>query len=260
MGKKIYPYLVEAQKMNQYYNYLLESKYKLRFFDNKKDKELLDIFLPNIKNLMFWTVGISSSKKVSKNEFENMPNTLKSAVCTNYLCNIFENNNTTLICFKTGICFAITDDILAVEKAKNNNIKMESINLRSETTYSIQSQTNEAYLYMYILQLYKMIFMNKIQKEMHNPNLFNKTRNSYVKFIEQIYNVRITDNKEAMKLCEKWGKELGLDEYFIKVDNEFDLKYKNNKLNEQIATQRIFTLLFVVAIIIGIINLWGMIS
>lgn len=260
MARKIYPYLIEEQRLSGYYEILLDEKYKVKFFDKKKDKEVYDIFLPGIRNTLFWTFSVANNSAylANKTEFNKMSNDLKAAVCGTYLCNVFEKKDSLVICFKNGICFAITDDEKEAKKLKEYEAKMEMqvINLRDEDTYRVPAKEED--IYLYILELYKMIFMNKIQKDLQNSNKFDKTRNDFVKFTEKVYNIRITDDKEKLKKIEKWEIDLDLEKTYIKIENEFDLLYKNNKLNDNKNVERWFLVLFVVAIIIGIINLWGM--
>jgi len=59
--------------------------------------------------------------------------------------------------------------------------------------------------------------------------------------------------------CEKIKDDLKIENLYISVENQFDLLYKNNKLNENINTKRLAVLLLAVGIIIGVINLINMV-
>lgn len=260
--KKIYPYLVDTKKINDYYQMLFDNKFELKIFDKNKDKDIYDFFLPFIRNYMFWTFNINK-----KGEFDNLENKLKAAVCGNYDCNIFEKNDNTIICFNTGICFIITENTKAVDKIKKgySTKKLQDINLRDEDNYSIEkivskNKKDESNIipevYAYILQLYKMIYLNKVQKAIQVPEKFDRARNSFTKFTQEIYNVKITDNAEKKKLCEKWAEEFDLEERYIRVENEFDLLYKNSKLNDNKTLLTFAIGLSVVVVIIGVINLF----
>lgn len=260
--KKIYPYLIESKRIAGYYEMLLDDGYRLKIFDRKKEKEIYNYFLPVIRDYMFWTFHLKESKK---EEFEDLQDDLKAAVCGNYNCNIFEKGDSRVMCFSSGICFAITSnkkiaDTLVKYEEKE---KMKQINLREDECYSVPEEIagkdvmKAPELYAYVLQLYKMIYLNKIQKEIQLKNMFDKARNSFVSFTQKIYNVKETDkmNEEDENLCEKWAKELNIEQKYIKIENEFDLLYKNNKLNENQTIQRFCIVLFAILILIGIINL-----
>ena len=46
-----------------------------------------------------------------------------------------------------------------------------------------------------------------------------------------------------------------MDSLYVMVENQFELLYKNNKMNENISTKRFLIIMLVVFIIIGIANL-----
>lgn len=260
MGKKIYPFLIRERKINEYYEFLFKNNYNLKIYEKKKDEEVYSLYLPQIRNQMFWTFNLQGNKK----SFKELSSNLKASVCRTYSCNIFEKKESMVICFNNGICFSVTEDKNEAMKLKNYDAKidMNNINLRDEQSYDIpieiRNEEKAEYIYLYILQLYKMIFMHKVLKEIQNPAKFNKVRTDFVRFIEKIYNTRATDNADAIKICSKWEEILDLERLQLRIDNEFDLIYKNNKLNDNIKVQRMCILLFAITIIIGTINLWGM--
>lgn len=264
MEKRIYPYLISEQQMIGYYEILLDQKYAVKIFEAKNDKEIYDNFLPHMKNYMFWTFNISNSNisNVNKKEFSKMPNDIKAAICGDYTCNVFEKGESLIVCFKSGICFAITDNDKEAKKVKKfeAELQMKAINLRDEDTYEVpkKAKNSDLYMYLYVLELYKMIFMNKVHKNLQVSGMMDKARNDFVDFIEKVYNTKTTDNAECIKQCEKWDEELELEKNHIKIDNEFDLIYRNNKMNHDKSIKIWCLVLLITAIIIGMINLWGM--
>ena len=242
---KIYPYLIDEKRMAGYYELLLEDNFKVKIFDKKKDKEVYDYFLPIIREYLFWSFDLTLKGEFL--EYDKLKNDLKAAVCSRYSCNVFEKKSSTIICFHTGICFAITDDSkLLKDITKYEDLqKMEEINLRSEDSYELKDE-KETHKYAYILELYKMIYLKKIKKELRNPVLFDKARNGFVAFTQKLYALQETD-----KLKDK----LKLEEHYIIIENEFDLLYKNSKMNENVASKRFLIALLVVLIIIGVIIL-----
>lgn len=253
--KKIHPYLIDNKRIAGYYELLLESGFELRIFDKKKDKELAGYFLPLVKDYLFWTFGLTTKEAVR--EFKTLSNDLKAAVCARYKCNVFTNKKEdTVICFSTGVCFAITNDDKVLKSLTKymQGQKMQEVNLRNEDSYEFKDEKEE-HQFAYILELYKMIYLMKINKEMQKPNSFDKVRNDFVGFTQDIYVIKVTDKD---KFCEKLQADLKIDELYVLVENQFDLLYKNSKLDENINTKRFVILLLVVGIIIGVINLINM--
>lgn len=250
--KKIHPYLIDNKRIAGYYELLLEGGFELRIFDKKKDKELAEYFLPLVKDYLFWTFGLTTKESVR--EFKALSNDLKAAVCARYKCNVFTNKKEeTVICFSTGVCFAITDDDKVLKSLTKymQGQKMQEVNLRNEDCYEFKDEKEE-HQFAYILELYKMIYLMKINKEMQKASSFDKVRNDFVGFTQDIYVIKATDKD---KFCEKLQTELKIESLYISVENQFDLLYKNNRLNENINTKRLVILLLVVGIIIGTINL-----
>ena len=248
--KKIYPYIIDEGRMAGYYELLLEDKFKLRIFDKKKDNKIYEYFLPSIRNYMFWSFDLDLKEEIA--EYNKMKNDLKAAVCSRYSCNIFEKGESKVICFNSGICFAITDDEKLLKSlTKYEQLqKMEEINMKAEA-YKIKEEKEE-HLYAYILELYKLVFLNRVNKELQNPDLFDKARNDFVSFTQKVFGIEETDKD---KYCTELKEKLKLDKLYVTVENQFDLLYKNNKLNENLIYKRFILILLVVLIIIGIINL-----
>ena len=264
---KIYPYIIDEKRMSGYYEILLDNKFKLAEYNKKKNSEIYEYFLPETRNYVLWTFNLGENECTTSTEFNKMTNDLKACTCGNYYCNIFEKGNSIVICFETGICFAISDDEKEIKKIKKyeQTIDLEKINLRKEKYYAIPEEINKEginvnnpRLISYVIQLYKQVYLNKIQKEMQSEENFERSRSSFVKFTEKIFNLDETDKEEEKNLIENWKKELKLEETYIKVDNQFDLLYKNNKLNYNNDLVKFSIALFIVAIILGIINLWSM--
>ena len=251
--RKIYPYLIDEKRMAGYYELLLEDKFKLKIFDKKKDKELYNYFMPGIREYLFWSFNLNTKEII--NEYKELDNDLKAAICSRYECNIFEKDKDIVICFNTGICFAVTDDkSLLKTLTKYEDIQeMEYINLRAENEYELKD-SKEEHLYAYVLELYKLIYLNKVNKYLQNSNLFDKSRNEFVEFSQKVF---VIDETDKDKFCTTLKETLKLDKLYITVENQFDLLYKNNRLNENLMYKRFTIILLVVFIIIGIINLFN---
>lgn len=247
--KRIYPYLIARKRMQWYYETLLDDGYKIKFFNKKNNKEIYNFFLPTVRDYMFWTFNILNTK-----EFEKMTNDLMATVCINYDCSIFQKGDTQVVCFNSGVCFIITSNSAEAADLKEyrERIEMKQINLREDISYDIyeiSKDENQNYIYMYILELYKMIYLEIIARDIQNPNKFDKVRRDFVRFTGSIYNVEITDDIKGNELAKKIEHTLDLDSRYIKIDDEFDLMYKNNKLNDK-KYRKILTIIILIILIL----------
>ena len=68
-----------------------------------------------------------------------MQNDLKAPVCSDYDCNIFVKGEDEVVCFRTGVCLALTDDPHVLEKLKTYEARqdMADINIRDTDSYPI---------------------------------------------------------------------------------------------------------------------------
>ena len=250
MEKRIYPYLIKSKSMAGYYELLFDEGFELRIFDKKKDKEMYNFFLPTVNNYMFWTFNLTDVKG-----FNQMKNDLKAPVCSDYDCNIFVKGDSEVICFRTGVCLALTDDPHVLEKVKTYEARqdMEEINIRDTDSYPILD--NDVDKYMYIIQLHKMIYLNKLLNCMKKESLLDKARNSFVEFTTKFYDVKITDDKEAENKLKRWADDFEIEDKYLKADNQFDLIYKNSRINDYKAKQNLLIGASVVLLIVSIVLL-----
>ena len=250
MEKRIYPYLIKSKSMAGYYELLFDEGFELRIFDKKKDKEMYNFFLPTVNNYMFWTFNLTDVTG-----FNQMKNDLKAPVCSDYDCNIFVKGDSEVICFRTGVCLALTDDPHVLEKVKTYEARqdMEEINIRDTDSYPILD--NDVDKYMYIIQLHKMIYLNKLLNCMKKESLLDKARNSFVEFTTKFYDVKITDDKEAENKLKRWADDFEIEDKYLKADNQFDLIYKNSRINDYKSKQNLLIGASVVLLIVSVVLL-----
>jgi len=157
----IYPYVIDSSKYNRYIQKLLKNKKcKLRIFEKEKDMHLYQYFLPDIRDYMFWSFGLS---KKGKKSFESLDIGLKANLLAEHDCNIFQYelskdlqgkvgekggiffdiSEIKVICYKTGICFLVLKTALLENKSftdiLNFNYKFREINSK---TYNLKEYEN----------------------------------------------------------------------------------------------------------------------
>ena len=157
----IYPYIIDKSDYNRYLQKLLKNKNcKLRIFEQEKDLHLYQYFLPNIRDYMFWSFGLT--KKGLKN-FESLDIKLRTNLLAGKDCNIFEYqlpkdlqgkiedrdglffdiSKIKIICYKTGICFLVFKTTLLESNnftdILNFNYKFREIN---SETYNLKEYEN----------------------------------------------------------------------------------------------------------------------
>ena len=251
VGYKIIPLITKEKEMYKFYEFILKSDYQVKIYNKKKDSHMYKYFLPAVRDYMFWTFNLNNDEK-----FKEMNKEMQAAVCNNYFCTVFEKNEMIVIAFHTGIIFIIGNNEKEIEKIKKYDglLDINKININSSKVYKIDTLDEES-LYIYVLTLYKYVMLNRLDKLMENEDYFDKNRNEFVKFVQEIYSKKITENLSGNKLANDYEQKLGLDKLYISVENKFDLLYRNIKLDNHNTMFRIIIILLVVLIIIGTINL-----
>ena len=157
----IYPYIIEENKYKKYLQNLLRNKNcKIRFFNEQKDIHLYTYFLPNIRDYMFWSFGLT---REGIRDFESMDISLRATLLAEHNCNIFnyilpehlqgkvETNNgiffeiseIKIICYKTGVCFLVfktnIENTESFSDILNFNYKFREVN---SSAYNLKEYEN----------------------------------------------------------------------------------------------------------------------
>lgn len=161
----IYPYIVEDKKYEKHlYKLLTNRNCKLKQFEQGKDSQIYNFFLPKVRDYMFWNLGLDKVKVKKLKEFDKK---MQSVLLNKYPCTIFEydiNKNiqgkagkddgiffnikkVEIICFKTGICFILIKTILDEQSTLQNlcdfNYRFRDINSNNISKFEdIKIQTD----------------------------------------------------------------------------------------------------------------------
>lgn len=157
----IYPYVIDSRKYNKYMLKLLKNKKcTLRIFEREKDMHLYHYFLPEIRDNIFWSFGLTNE---GIKNFKSLDATMQANLLAKHECNIFGYNlgqdlqgkvgekngiffsisEIKIVCFKTGICFLLFKTNLQEDNNFSNilnfNYKFREINSK---TYNLKEYEN----------------------------------------------------------------------------------------------------------------------
>lgn len=157
----IYPYVIDSKKYETYLLKLLKTKKcHVRIFEKEKDMHLYHYFLPNIREQMFWSFGLT---KKGMKSLEELDCNMQATLLAKHPCNIFQYELTKdlqgklgegngiffdiseikIVCYETGICFLVFKTILQdsdnFANVLNFNYKFREIN---SDTYHLKEYEN----------------------------------------------------------------------------------------------------------------------
>lgn len=110
------------------------------------------------------------------------------------------------------------------------------------------------YIYMYILQLYKKICIQKLIEEYKKAIKVKKLRKEFFNFTHNIWIQEITTDDIGKLLANSWLENFELEKLYGKLKNEYDLLYKEFNIEKTAKSNKIIMLVLIISLILNIIN------
>ncbi len=107
---------------------------------------------------------------------------------------------------------------------------------------------------MYILQLYKKIYIQKLIEEYKKAIKVKELRKEFLDFTHNIWVQEITTDDIGKLLTNSWLENLELEKLYGKLKNEYDLLYKEFNIEKTAKSNKIIMLVLVISLILNIIN------
>ena len=118
----------------------------------------------------------------------------------------------------------------------------------------LPDEYEKQYLYTYLINLYKKIYLKKIEYEFKKSKKLKNTRNKFIKFTKEIWAQEITRDETGVVLNKKIFETLKIKEIYEQVNNKYDILYKNLNIEKNKKTTIIISIMLVISIIFNIIN------
>lgn len=110
------------------------------------------------------------------------------------------------------------------------------------------------YLYTYLLNLYKKIYLNKIENEFKNPLKIKAARKKFVEFTKNIWIQDITNDDEGSQINEKYKTTLELDKIYHNIKSKYDLAYKELNIQKTSQINKYILILLVLSLLLNVLN------
>ena len=110
------------------------------------------------------------------------------------------------------------------------------------------------YLYNYIFELYKKIYLKKINKEFKVNSKFEEAKEKFINFTQTIWIEDATNDEIGDSLSEQWCQILKLDRVFAEVKQKYDLMYKNVNIEKTARSNKWIVVVLIILVIVNIIN------
>ena len=153
------------------------------------------------------------------------------------------------------------DDILSLSKWKYTKmgITKYGVTLFSSSTdinnYTIlPNEFEQQYLYTYILELYKKIYLKKLSLEFKHPTKIKKVRKKFIAFTKNIWIQEVTEDETGTMFDQKVKEILGLEQLYKEVKNEYDVLYKELNIEKNKNVTIIISIILIASLVFNILN------
>ena len=153
------------------------------------------------------------------------------------------------------------DDILALSKWKYTKmgITKHGVTLFSSSidinNYTIlPSEFEQQYLYTYIFELYKKIYLKKLNLEFKHPTKLKMVRKKFIHFTKNIWIQELTEDEIGTLFDKKVKEILGLEQLYREVKNEYDVLYKDFNIEKNKNVTIAISIILIASLVFNILN------
>ena len=110
------------------------------------------------------------------------------------------------------------------------------------------------YLYTYILNLYKKIYLKKLELEFKNASKVKSARKNFIDFTKNLWIQEITEDETGTLLNHKLQEVFELEKLYNEVKNKYDVLYKELNIEKNRKSTIVIAVILVTSLIFNILN------
>lgn len=112
----------------------------------------------------------------------------------------------------------------------------------------LPTQFENEYFYTYILNLYKRIYLKKLESEFTEGSNLKNVRKKFIEFTKKIWIQEVTDDEIGANINFKFSKIFELDRLYLELKNKYDILYK--QLNVEKSTKYFIAVIILLALLL----------
>lgn len=116
------------------------------------------------------------------------------------------------------------------------------------------------YFYTYILNLYKKIYLKKIELEFKDITKIKKARKKFVEFTKNLWIQEITEDETGSLLNHKLQEVFELDKLYSEVKNKYDILYKELNIEKEKKTSIVIAVVLMISLVLNVLNFMALMS
>ena len=110
------------------------------------------------------------------------------------------------------------------------------------------------YLYTYILNLYKKIYLKKLQVDFKNIKKVKISRKRFIDFTKNLWIQEITEDELGAEINEKIKEEFEMEKLYSEIKSKYDILYKELNIERNMKSTIIIAIILVASLIFNILN------
>ena len=110
------------------------------------------------------------------------------------------------------------------------------------------------YLYTYILNLYKKIYLKKLQMKFKDSKSIKKARKEFIEFTKNMWIQEITEDEIGTILNHKIQEVFELENLYMETKNKYDVLYKDLNIEKNKKSTIIIAIILITSLIFNVLN------
>lgn len=110
------------------------------------------------------------------------------------------------------------------------------------------------FFYTYVLNLYKQIYLKKLESEFRVSSNLKIARKKFIEFTKNLWVQDITDDEIGSSINYKFGKIFELDRLYYEIKTKYDVLYKELNIEKNSKAIIAVTIILVISLIFNILN------
>lgn len=111
------------------------------------------------------------------------------------------------------------------------------------------------YLYTYILELYKLYYLRKLNVDFKKKQNFKENKDKLIQFTQNLKIQNVTNDPIGNQFIDKWRELLKVEKLFLKLKNKYDILYKEYNIERTAKTNIAIVVLLLSILIVNFVKL-----
>lgn len=110
------------------------------------------------------------------------------------------------------------------------------------------------YFYTYILNLYKKIYLKKLEIEFRDSSNLKAARKKFLEFTKNLWDQDITDDEIGSNINYRLVKVLEIDRLYYEIKTKYDILYKELNIEKNFKAIIVVTVILILSLVFNVLN------